>query len=166
MKPAPIPADDEERVAALQALQLLDSPPSESFDRAVATAARLLHVPVVLVSLVDRHRQWFKAHVGIAATETPRDVSFCGHAVADDRPLAVPDALADPRFADNPLVTGEPKVRAYLGVPLHAPGGAAIGTLCAIDHQPRQFSPGDLDLLKRMARVVEVLIARAGPSVS
>ena len=161
MQPAPIPDDDAARVAALHALGLLDSPASETFDRAVRMTAQLLRVPVVLVSLVDAQRQWFKARAGMGAQETPRDISFCGHAVASDAVLCVPDALADQRFADNPLVTGDPGVRAYAGVPIHAPGGQPVGTLCVIDHVPRAFSQDELRTLSRMALLVEHLIARS-----
>jgi GAF domain-containing protein len=163
MKPAPIPENDAARVAVLRKLGLLDSPASASYDRIVARAADLLGVPIVLVSLVDDKRQWFKARVGLEVQETPREVSFCGHAVAQDAVLCVNDALADERFADNPLVTGAPHVQAYLGVPIHAASGEPIGTLCAIDQAPRAFSADDIQTLTRMAKLVEHLVARANP---
>lgn len=150
------PTDDEaERLALLQQLGLLDSPPEATFDTVTRLAARLLNVPIALVSLVDADRQWFKARVGLDATETPRDVAFCSHAIHQREPLVVADALLDARFADNPLVTGEPKVRAYAGVPLRSTAGQALGTLCAIDHQPRHFSDDDLRLLQDLAHLVQ-----------
>jgi GAF domain-containing protein len=158
MKSAPVPDNEDDRLAALRRLTLLDTPATESFDRVTRACARMLQTPIVLVSLVDEHRQWFKSRFGLEATETPRDVSLCGHAVAADRPLVVPDTRDDPRFADNPLVIGEPQVRAYLGIPIHAPDGQAIGTLCAIDHRPRNFRDDDVLVMTRMAKVLEQLI--------
>lgn len=150
------PTDDEaERLALLQQLGLLDSPPEATFDTVTRLAARLLNVPIALVSLIDADRQWFKARVGLDTTETPRDVAFCSHAIHQHEPLVVADALLDARFADNPLVTGEPQVRAYAGVPLRSTAGQALGTLCAIDHQPRHFSDDDLRLLQDLAHLVQ-----------
>lgn len=158
MIPPPLPPNEEERLAALRRLVLLDTPASESFDRITRQCARILRTPIALVSLVDERRQWFKSRFGLDVPETPREFSFCGHAVAADELLVVPDATLDPRFADNPLVTTASGVRAYLGVPIHAPGGEAIGTLCAIDRSPRQFSDADIVVMTRMARIVEHLI--------
>jgi GAF domain-containing protein len=158
MQPPPFPDDERERLAALRRLGLTDTPPSAAFDRVTRMAAELLDVPIVLVSLVDERRQWFKSCVGLDASETPREVSFCGHAVFLRAPLVVNDAHKDPRFHDNPLVTGAPNVRAYLGIPIYTRDGRALGTLCAIDHQPRQFSERDVQVLSRMAKIVEHLI--------
>ena len=163
MQAPPVPDDERERLEALHRLGLLDSPPSASFDRVTRMAADLLDVPVVLVSLVDEHRQWFKSRVGLDASETPRDLSFCGHAVFLREPLVVNDALADARFRDNPLVTGAPNVRAYLGIPICTRDGRALGTLCAIDHRPRQFSEHEVQVLSRMAKIVEHLISSLDP---
>jgi signal transduction histidine kinase len=149
---APIPRDESERLAALQAYEVLDTPPELAFDRLTQVAQYVTGVPTVLVSLVDANRQWFKSRVGLDAPQTPRDISFCGHTVFQRVPLIVTDATADPRFADNPLVTGQPGIRYYVGVPLITPEGMAIGTLCAIDYTPRA-APDErqLDILCKLA---------------
>ncbi len=159
-EPAPIPADDAERLAALQATGLLDSAPAESLDRITRSLCALLGVPTALISLVDRDRQWFLSRVGMAATQTPREVSFCGHAVAQRATLVVGDARQDLRFAGNPLVAGEPHIRAYLGVPLFDDEGHALGTLCVIDYAPRIFSAEHRQTVQRYARAVEHLLRR------
>lgn len=152
MKAAPIPPDDEKRLEELYRYELLDSPPEQAFEDLTALVAHILDVPISLVSLVDRDRQWFKSRRGLSAEQTPRDVSFCGHAVASKDVLVVPNALEDERFADNPLVTGEPRVIFYVGVPLITAGQYALGTLCAIDNRPREVSPEQLELLSALAR--------------
>lgn len=158
---APIPPDDEARVQALRALLVLDTPPEERFDRIVRFAAAEFEVPMVLVSLVDQDRQWFKAKVGLDACETTRDASFCGHAIVQDAVLVVEDALQDPRFADNPLVTGPPHIRFYAGAPLQLPGGQRVGTLCLLDHEPRRLAAIDLTILGGLRQlVVEALCTR------
>jgi GAF domain-containing protein len=162
--PAPIPPDDLERLAALWRTGLLDTTPAQAFERVTRTVAQLLGTPIALVSLVDERRQWFLSRLGLGATETPRDVSFCGHAVAQRAPLAVPDAPQDPRFAGNPLVTGAPHVRAYLGEPLYDDHGHALGTLCVIDTAPRTFTAAQREILRRYARAVEALIRGASSS--
>ncbi len=111
-------------------------------------------MPIALVSLIDADRQWFKSRQGLDACETGRDISFCGHAILQDDPLVVPDALEDPRFADNPLVTGEPKIRFYAGMPLRLSSGFRVGTLCLIDRKPRRLEPEDLVLFRDLARLV------------
>ena len=148
------PADERERVAALQALDVLDTPPEERFDRYTRLAKRLFDVPIALVSLVDANRQWFKSAQGLAARETPRDVSFCGHTILGSDVFVVEDATRDERFDDNPLVTGEPRVRFYAGFPLPGPGGHRLGTLCIIDHEPRQFDQDDLGALRDIGAMV------------
>jgi diguanylate cyclase (GGDEF)-like protein len=153
-----IPLDEAQRLAALHATRLLGSAPEETFDRITRTAARLLDVPIALVSLVDKDRQWFKSRTGLDACETPRDVSFCGHAILADEPLVVPDAASDARFADNPLVTGSPHLRFYAGVQLYSVDRKKIGTLCVIDRKPRQLAAGELDALRDLARMVEQLV--------
>lgn len=158
-QPPPI-ATEAHRLAALRELCLLDTPATELFDRLTREAARLLKAPIALISLVDAERQWFYSRVGLGATETARSISFCGHAVAADAPLVVPDATLDARFADNPLVTGHPRIRAYLGVPLHAPGGHAIGTLCVIDPKVRTFTSTDQQTLQRLTGLIELMLAR------
>ena len=158
MKPAPLPPDDEARLATLDSFAILDTPPEDSFDGIVKLAASLLDVPIALVSLVDVDRQWFKAHHGLAVTQTPRAISFCSHVVAERAPLVVTDACADPRFADNPLVTGEPHMRFYAGIPLRTQDGSVLGTLCAIDRRAREPSPQQLDALSVLASHVVSLL--------
>ena len=136
MKIPPLPIDESERLLALHRLGVLDTAASESIDRITHLAARMLQVPIMLVSLVDANRQWFKSCVGLAAKETSRDISFCGHVVFERTPLVIADATLDPRFADNPLVTGVPHIRAYMGIPLFTLELHPVGTLCAIDHSP------------------------------
>ena len=142
-EPAPVPADDAGRVASLERYRILDTAPEESFDRLTRLAAAITGAPIALVSLVDDDRQWFKSRVGLDAEETPREISFCGHAIATDEIMVVPDSLLDDRFAGNPLVVGEPKVRFYAGAPLVACDGHRLGTLCVIDTEPR---PGLTDI--------------------
>ena len=125
---APVPHNESQRLQALRDLLILDTPPEERFDRISAFAAKEFDVPIALVSLVDRDRQWFKSSFGMDACETPRDISFCGHAVAMSQTLVVPDALKDLRFSDNPLVIGEPYVRFYAGALLRLPYGQVVGT--------------------------------------
>ena len=158
MKTPPVPPDERERLETLRRLAILDTPRADPFDRVTRTCARMLGVPIVLVSLVDEERQWFKSRVGLDVPETSREVAFCAHVVHARRSLVVPDALEDERFADNPLVTGAPHVRAYLGVPVRAPHGHALGTLCAIDRSPRDFTAPQVLAMERMAHVVEQLI--------
>jgi PAS domain S-box-containing protein len=155
MQPPAIPDNEAQRLAALRALNVLDTPPEERFDRITRIAARLMDVPICLVSLVDANRQWFKSCVGLAARETPRDISFCGHAILESEALVIPDALAAPRFADNPLVAGEPRIRFYAGQPLSAVDGSRLGTLCLIDRKPRHMSAADLQALRDLAHMVE-----------
>jgi phosphoribosyl 1,2-cyclic phosphodiesterase/DNA-binding response OmpR family regulator len=150
----PLPADEARRVAALRALNILDTAREERFDRLTRLAAAAFAAPIALVSLVDRDRQWFKSAQGTQDSETPRDVSFCGHAILGDEVMVVSDALADPRFADNPAVTGPMRVRFYAGCPLKLDNGAMVGTLCIADTQPRQPGPALLDLLKDLASLV------------
>jgi CheY-like chemotaxis protein len=153
--PAPLPADEEQRLHALQDLQVLDTAPEERFDRYTRIAAGLFDVPIALVSLVDRDRQWFKSCFGLKVTETPRESAFCAHAILNREVLQVPDALQDLRFADNPLVTGPPRVRFYAGAPLAAADGSLVGTLCLIDQRARQLDPQQLRLLRDVADLVE-----------
>jgi PAS domain S-box-containing protein len=156
MSPPPLPPDEPRRLAALQALRILDTEPEERFERIARTAVRLFRVPVALVSLVDANRQWFKCRIGFGPPETPREVSFCAHAVAADAMLVVPDARADARFADNPLVTGPSRVRFYAGQPLHAADGSPVGTLCVIDTEPHAFGEGERAALADLAGWAEL----------
>ncbi|MES2205512.1 MAG: EAL domain-containing protein [Pseudomonadota bacterium] len=160
MQSAPIPADDAKRVLTLHSAQILDTPQEELFDRITRLASRLLNTPIALISLVDANRQWFKSKVGLDTTETPRDISFCGHAVLQEQPFVINDALEDPRFADNPLVVGPPYIRFYGGIPLLSIERHAIGVLCVIDHQPRVLNTQELSTLVDLARMAEELFQR------
>ncbi|MBE2248016.1 MAG: response regulator [Myxococcus sp.] len=159
---APQPPENEaRRLAALSALEVLDTPAERAFDQLTTLAASVLGVPIALVSLVDDSRQWFKSRYGLEAPETSREVSFCGHVVETSAMLVVPDAHADARFSDNPLVTGEPRVRFYAGAPLRTSQDFVLGTLCVIDHQPRTPTPEQLEQLRLIAdQVVDQLEAR------
>jgi diguanylate cyclase (GGDEF)-like protein len=155
MGAAPYTRNEAERLAVLKSYDVLDSMCEASFDHVAELAAMLTASPVALICLVDAQRQWFKASVGIDRTETPREQSFCAHAILDpDRPLVVRDAAADPRFADNPLVLGPPAIRFYAGVPLVSPEGAALGTLCIIDRRPRDLGEQEHLILTRLAGCV------------
>jgi signal transduction histidine kinase len=153
------PPGEHARLQALYDYAILDTDPEQSFDDVTALAARLLKVPMALISLVDAERTWFKSRIGLADPQAPRDITFCAHAVAADALLEVPDATRDPRFAENPLVTGELSLRFYAGMPIHADDGSALGTLCVLDHQPRQLTEQEHADLQRLARVVEELLA-------
>ena len=155
MKTPDIPPDEHARLAELRSLNVLDTIAEERFDRLTRMAKRLFGVDVALVSLVDESRQWFKSCAGMELSETPRDISFCGHAILGDGAFVIPDALQDERFADNPLVAGPPHVRFYAGCPLRGPGGRKLGTLCIIDSKPRAFSDEDVEMLVDLALMVE-----------
>ncbi len=146
------PANESARIKALHGYNVLDSAPEASFDALTRLAAYVLDVPISLVSLVDTDRQWFKSRHGMEAPELPRETSFCGHVVADDAPVVVADARDDPRFFDNPLVTGGERVRFYAGFPLRTPDGYVIGSLCAIDRKPRMVAAERLAILEVLAR--------------
>ncbi|MFQ2173179.1 PAS domain S-box protein [Aeromonas rivipollensis] len=150
----PIPPDEAERLHLLHALRILDTPSEEVFDRITRLVARILDVPIALVSLVDTDRQWFKSRIGIDVNETPRELAFCAHAIAQTSPLIVTDTTQDSRFMSNALVTGDPNIRFYAGVPLRSIGGLSIGTLCAIDSKPRQLNPGEVSILVDLAALV------------
>ena len=161
MIPAPIPTDDERRLRALREMLILDTPPEERFDRVVQFAAEEFDMPIVLVSLVDASRQWFKARVGLEVCESARESSFCGHAIMQPEILVVENALEDVRFHDNPSVVGAPDVRFYAGAPLQLPGGEIVGTLCMIDRQPRTLDAIDLAIFGSLRElVVSELVAQ------
>jgi diguanylate cyclase (GGDEF)-like protein len=149
------PADEPERLAALRALRILDTPIEDRFERITRMAKRSFGVGICAISLIDRDRQWFKSIQGLSLCETSRDVSFCGHAILSSQVFVIPDAKADPRFQDNPLVTGEPNIRFYAGCPVRSPDGSNIGTLCLIDQTPRSFNKDDEFALRDFARMVE-----------
>lgn len=163
MHAAPFPADEAERLAALHALLILDTPPEQRFDRIAAFAASEFDVPIVLLTLLDTRRQWFKARIGLDACETARDISFCGHAILQADIMVVPDALQDPRFADNPLVTGAPRIRFYAGAPLQLPSGQRLGTLCLIDRRPRTLDPLDLGILATLRDLAVMELGGGAP---
>jgi GAF domain-containing protein len=158
---APLPHNEKQRLKALRNLVILDTAPEERFDRISAFAAREFDTPMALISLVDQDRQWFKSNFGLDERETPRDTSFCGHALIQSAPLVVHDALTDPRFADNPMVTGHPYIRFYAGAGLRLPYGQVVGTLCILDRRPRAFDRLDIAILCGLRDlVVEELLRR------
>jgi PAS domain S-box-containing protein len=149
------PDNEVQRLAALRQLAILDTAPEERYDRITRTAKQVFDVPIAGVSLVDENRQWFKSRQGLDAFETPREISFCGHAILGDGAFVVEDTLADPRFRDNPLVKGNPHIRFYAGVPLSTMDGFKLGTLCIIDRKPRSFDQHDRAFLTGLAQWVE-----------
>ncbi len=151
----PIPSNEAQRLSSLRALQILDTPPEERFDRITRLAKVLFDVPITLISLVEDERQWFKSVEGLPVCETARDVSFCAHAMLSRELFLVPDALADVRFADNPLVTGDPWIRFYAGCPLYALDGSALGSFCILDRQPRVLSASEQQILRDVGTWVE-----------
>ena len=162
MIPAPIPPNEAQRLRALRELLILDTQPEARFDRITDFAASEFGVAIALVSLVDENRQWFKARTGTEACDTARDISICGHAIMGSEVFVVEDTARDPRFADNPLVTGDPFIRFYAGAPLILPDGMAVGTLCVIDTEPRIFSRIDQAILSALRDVaVEELLRQA-----
>lgn len=151
----PIPSNENERLAAVRALGILDTPSEERFDRVTKLAMLVFDVPIAYVAIIDSNRQWFKSRRGFDAAETPRGISLCGHAVLGCDALVVPDTHLDARFRDNPMVTGEPFARFYAGQPLRGPGGLNVGTLCVVDRKPRTFSKKDAETLALLGRLVE-----------
>jgi signal transduction histidine kinase/ActR/RegA family two-component response regulator len=164
MPAASKPADETARLEALRAYEILDTVPEEAFDELTRLAAHICETPIVLMSLVDSDRQWFKSRVGLDAESTPREESFCAHAILDQhRLLTVPDATLDPRFADNPLVTGDFHLRFYAGAPLVSPTGQPLGALCVIDRVPRELSAVQRDALEIIGRqIMTQMEARRG----
>lgn len=169
----PIPEDEIERLEALRAYDVLDTPNEGSFDALTRLAARLFRSSIALVSLVDEDRQWFKSAHGLAAEQTPRDQAFCTYAIMEDAPMIVLDATLDDRFSDNPLVTGEPGIRFYAGAPLITPQKKRLGTFCVIDTEPRDtfyafernhlidFAATTVDILDLRQRMMEEAMALA-----
>ena len=148
------PLDETRRLHTLARYGIVDTPADPAFDRITRLTQRLLGVPIVLITFVEEDRQWFKASCGLDMYETPRDVSFCAHAIQRQDVMVVEDAVADPRFAENPLVTGEPGIRFYAGAPLIAPDNARLGTLCVIDREPRTLTDEQEELLTDLASMV------------
>jgi hypothetical protein len=164
MVPAPTPPNEEERLAELDGLNLLDTPREAEFDRVTERLTKLFKVPIALLTLIDKDRQWFKSQTGLPADlaearSTSRDVSLCGHVIANDEVLIVRDLARDPRFANNPFVK-ERGLRFYAGVPLRGPNGFPIGTLTILDTKPREMTRQEQDLLKMIAGDVMEQIKR------
>lgn len=154
MTEAPIPPNEDLRLAALRRYDILDTSPEPGFDRITTIASRLLNAPVVLISLLDEDRQWFKAAHGVDATETPRSHAFCAYTILDEKPLVIEDTTKDHRTDHNPMVVGPPNVRFYAGAPLITSDGMALGSLCIVDRNPRQMDSAELDLLEDLADAV------------
>jgi PAS domain S-box-containing protein len=153
--------DEARRLQALHDLGILDSRPEQVFDAIIASAAQACGVPIALISLIDAHRQWFKANIGLPGVdETPRDVAFCDHAIRDDSLFEVPDATLDRRFSGNPLVTGNPDIRFYAGAPIVLPGGERIGTVCVIDRTPRRLDDRQREMLHGLAAIVAAMLVQ------
>ncbi|MFG2042536.1 GAF domain-containing protein [Dactylosporangium sp. NPDC048998] len=155
----PVPRNEAERLSALHAMAVLDTPPEADFDDIVRIASEICGAPISLVTLVDAERQWFKAKTGdLDADETPREVAFCAHAIMGRDLMVVPDASADARFADNPFVRADDGIRFYAGAPLLTTGGAALGTLCVVDHAPHRLNLDQMRALRALARHVTELL--------
>ncbi|OKH19612.1 GAF domain-containing sensor histidine kinase [[Limnothrix rosea] IAM M-220] len=158
LAPEPLPKELK-RLAALFRYDILDTPEESEFNELAQMAAELCNVKIALISLIDQERQWFKASVGLDVKETPRDISFCGHAIHNDQIFEIPDAKQDDRFADNPLVTADPHIRFYAGKPLQAFDGSKLGTLCIIDPEPRVLTDRERRILSFLGRQVEKQLA-------
>lgn len=153
---SPIPRSEPVRLAVLHAVDILDTPPDRRFDALVELAARICQKPMADLSLVDESRQWFKARLGIAEQETPRDISFCQHTIMGERPIVVQDAIYDPRFSDSPLVR-KAGVRFYAGAPVNVMG-ENVGALCVLDTQPGELHSGQVHALRVLAELASWLI--------
>ncbi len=150
-----IPNDEADRLESLRSLGLLDTDPEERFDAITRLATMIFDLPIAYISLVDETRQYLKSRVGLGFCESSRETSFCGHAILEQQALVIPDTLEDERFADNPMVTGEPFARFYCGLPLRGPGGFNVGTLCLMDSKPRELSDHELEMLKQLGIIAE-----------
>jgi len=140
----PLPENEVARLENLRSYAILDTPPEQAFDDLTRLAAYICGTPIALIGFIDLHRQWFKSRHGLEVPETSRDSSFCAHVVCDGKPMIVPDTFQDPRFADNPLVLHEPRIRFYAGAPLILEDGSCVGSLCLIDTRPRLVAETDL----------------------
>src|SRR5947209_12470740 len=158
MPAAPLPDNEQARLAALQRYNILDSGSEAEYDDLIRIAAQICRTPIALITLIDSERQWFKSRLGLELSETPREQAFCAYAIHDTATLVVPDAVRDARFVDNALVLGEPRIRFYAGAPLHTGDGINLGTLCVIDREPRTLLPEQQEALEALARQVVRLI--------
>jgi GAF domain-containing protein len=162
---APMPPDEERRLAALHALNLLDTEPEERFSRITRLAQRVFGTRMATFTLVDADREWVKAEVGAAGREDPRAISFCAHAIVEPDAMVVEDARYDKRFHDNPLVTGDPNIRFYAGHPVSGPGGEVLGALSVIDDKPRTREDFNTEALAEFAAMVEAEVASFSPAI-
>jgi GAF domain-containing protein len=166
MKEAPIPKNELERIASVYALDLLDTPAEERFDQLTRCATLIFHVPISTLTIIDAAREWFKSCQGLAKTEGDRAISFCGHALVENRILVVEDTLKDERFADNPMVVSDPYIRFYAGVPVMSSDGQRIGVFCIKDTKPREFSKEDQEILEGLAKWAQLEINSRNLSLS
>jgi len=150
-----LPQNEKLRLEALRSMKILDTPPEEQYDRLTRLAKRIFNVPIALISLVDENRLWLKSANGLEEKDSPRDISFCGHAILGEDLFVIPDTQGDERFADNPYVTEAPKIKFYAGCPIKSPQGFKLGTLCIIDQKSRQMDNDDLQALKDLAQIAE-----------
>lgn len=156
----PLPTDETARLAAVEASKLLDSPPEDVFDRLTWLATQVTDCPIALITVLGSQRQWFKSHIGVDFTETPRDWAFCNRSILQEQPFTVDDAAGDPRFADNPLVTGPAHIRYYAGIALRDAGGHPLGSLCVLDREPRRLRDRELRALEELAAIASEELVR------
>lgn len=154
MKSAKLPSSEEKRLISLKELKILDTQIEEVYEEITQLAAKICETPICLISLIDESRQWFKSHYGLDAESTPREVAFCAHAILQEEVFQIKDSREDERFHDNPLVTGAPNVIFYAGAPLKTPDNLNLGTLCVIDHQPKELSEFQKEALVTLSKQV------------
>ena len=158
MTSAPTPKNEKDRLAAVRRYAILDTAPESMFDDVVQLVSYICQTPIAYIGIIDKDRQWFKSKKGLDTPETSRDIAFCAHAILETHTMVVPDALADQRFANNPLVLSAPKIRFYAGSPLITEDGYAVGTLCAVDHVPRNLTEDQLKALQTLAKQTVALL--------
>ncbi|NTV31125.1 PAS domain S-box protein [candidate division WWE3 bacterium] len=158
MQKAPIPANEATRIASVHALNILDTPPEERFDRITKTATSVFHAPISTITIIDTSREWYKSCQGVDSQEKDRAISFCGHALLSEGVMIIPDTLKDERFRDNPMVISAPNIRFYAGVPLYAADGSRVGVFCIKDVQPRTPTDEDIEILMNFAKWAELEI--------